>query len=55
MVLSELPLSAPVEHRPVAAAKECRRTLISTWLNVLPLYTPMTLPIISGTMTMSRR
>jgi hypothetical protein len=30
-------------------------TLISTWLKVLPLYTPITLPIISGTMIMLRR
>ena len=29
--------------------------LISTWLNVLPLYTPTTEPIISGMMTMLRR
>ena len=28
------------------------RTLISTWLNVFPLYTPTMLPTISGTMIM---
>ena len=33
----------------------CGRTLISTWLKVLPLYTPTTEPTISGTMIMLRR
>lgn len=32
-----------------------RLTLISTWLNVLPLYTPTMDPTISGRMTMSLR
>lgn len=30
-------------------------TLISTWLNTLPLYTPTTDPIISGTTIMLRK
>jgi hypothetical protein len=32
-----------------------KHTLISTWLNVLPLYTPTSEPIISGRITASRK